>query len=220
MEQQGGAWFEVPEQPGADRPSPLDRLRRNPAAAVAVAVGLALAVALAGVLVAASVASPRIEIGVAHEPGDEASGPGGTTMVVDVAGGVRVPGLYRLGPGSRVGDAIAAAGGYGPTVDASAVARELNLAAQLSDGQKVMVPERTAATQAATGGSAGPAALVDLNRATESELEALPGIGPVTAQKIIAARTERPFSRPDELLERKIVGKATWEKIRDLVTVS
>jgi competence protein ComEA len=220
VDQQGGAWFEVPEQPGGDRPSALDRLRRHPAAAVAAASGFALAVALAGVLVAASAASPRIEIGVAHDPSDGAIGPDATTIVVDVAGGVRAPGLYRLGPGSRVGDAIAAAGGYGPTVDASAAARELNLAAQLSDGQKVVVPERTTATQAVTGGAAGSPGLVDLNRATQAELEALPGIGPVTAQKVIDARTERPFSRPDELLERKIVGRSTWEKIRDLVTVS
>lgn len=150
------------------------------------------------------------------------------SVLVDVAGGVVRPGLYRLPENSRVGDAIAAAGGFGPSVDASAASTALNLAQKVADGAKVQVPERgprpvsaaSSPTAAAAAASAGPASgSVDLNSATQEELEALPGIGPVTAAKIIAARQEAPFRSVDELRDRKVVGPATLEKIRDLVSV-
>lgn len=215
-----GAWIEVPPEPRGSGPAALEGLRRHPALAVAAASALALSVALAGVFAAASTTSPRIELGSSGETDRVGGADGGAaTFVVDVAGAVRSPGLYRLAPGSRVGDAVAAAGGYAPTVDAGAVARDLNLAALLSDGQKVVVPDRSAPGPGQPSGGAASGGLVDLNRATASELDALPGIGPVTAQKILDARAVQPFSRPEELLERKIVGQATWEKIRDLVTV-
>jgi len=195
----------------------LDRFREKPAAAVSVAVGAAVVIALGGLWIAASASSPRIELEpLAGEAGASSSADAGF-LVVDVAGAVRSPGLYRLPAGARVGDAISAAGGFGPAVDAAAAAQLINLAAPLSDGQKIVVPARGASAAPATGAGSG-SQLVDLNRASQSELEALPGIGPVTAKKIIAARTERPFASARELLDRKIVGQAVWEKIQDLVT--
>ena len=145
-------------------------------------------------------------------------------VVVDVQGAVVQPGVIHLPVGSRIGDAIAAAGGFGPRVAAERVGRELNLAALIRDGDKIVVPSRDddPAATAGGGGSAGASpgsGPIDLNRATASELDALPGIGPVTANKIIAARDEQPFATVDDLRSRKIVGAATFDKIKDLLVV-
>ena len=145
-----------------------------------------------------------------------------------MAGAVVHPGIYHLPAGSRVADAITAAGGFGPRVDALA-AQALNLAAPLKDGVQVRVPSREDATARGTGspgpggggsgsggGAGGP---VDLNTATAAELDTLPGIGPVTAAKIIASREGQTFSAVAELQTRKLVGAATFAKLAGLVTV-
>jgi competence protein ComEA len=159
--------------------------------------------------------------------GPASSGPRARELVVDVQGAVVRPGVIYLPGGSRIGDAIAAAGGFGPRVAADRVGRELNLAALLRDGDQIVVPSRDDTAAAPAPGGAGPAKSpapaaagpIDLNRATASELDALPGIGPVTAGKIVAAREEQPFATVEELRSRKIVGAATFEKIKDLVAV-
>jgi competence protein ComEA len=139
-------------------------------------------------------------------------------VLVDVEGAVRRPGLVRLPSGSRVADAVAAAGGYSGAVDAAAASSELDLADVLQDGAKVLVPQRGPAGGAASAASPH-AGKVDLNRATAEELDALPGIGPVTAAKIIASRQHQPFRRVDDLQTRKLVGAATFAKLQALVTV-
>jgi competence protein ComEA len=144
-------------------------------------------------------------------------------LIVDVEGAVERPGLYRVPAGSRVGDAIAAAGGFGVRVDAVAAAQALNLAAPLVDGDKVSVPALGDALAVPPGPSAASAptaaALIDLNTADSVALETLPGIGPVTAGEIIAARATQPFVSVDDVLARGVVGPSTFEKIRLLVTV-
>lgn len=156
-----------------------------------------------------------------------ASGAPPGTIVVDVEGAVTAPGLHVLNADGRVGDAIAAAGGYAPTADIDAAGRSLNLAAKLTDGQQVRVPALgdavvappTSATAGAhPGGSSG--GLIDINQATADELDTLPGIGPVTAAKIIDARAQAPFASVDELQSRGVVGASTFEKLRDLITVT
>jgi competence protein ComEA len=142
----------------------------------------------------------------------------GAELVVDVAGAVQQPGLHRLRVGDRVADAIDAAGGYGPRVDLMAAGSSLNLAQPLADGTKVVVPEL--GTNAAALAPAQGDDRIDLNAADQAALESLPGIGPVTAGKIMAARTERGFTSVGDLLDRGIVGQAVYDDIADLVRVS
>ncbi|MGH2407074.1 MAG: helix-hairpin-helix domain-containing protein [Candidatus Limnocylindrales bacterium] len=153
--------------------------------------------------------------------GGVGGGVSGGTIVVDVEGAVAHPGVVRLPPGSRVGDAIAAAGGFGALLDVRA-SSALNLAALATDGMQILVPVRGAASTAGQPGSVdapGSTSTLDLNTATEAQLDALPGIGPATAAKILAARSEARFVGVDDLQSRKLVGPATFEKIRGLVRV-
>ena len=139
------------------------------------------------------------------------------TVVVDVSGGVLQPGLRTLEAGDRVGDAIAAAGGFAPRADLAETSRTVNLAQPLTDGMKVLVPELGADTGPAGQAPADDDGRIDLNSAGQSELETLPGIGPVTAQKIIAAREEQPFGSVDDLRDRGVVGASVFEEIHELV---
>jgi competence protein ComEA len=160
---------------------------------------------------------------------EPAATPAMADVVIDVEGAVSRPGLHRLPPGSRVGDAIAVAGGYSAAVDIAAATAALNLAEVLADGMKIHVPVRgETATVIATPipyapSAEGPAdlgdGLINLNTATAEALESLPGVGEVTAAKIIAARDEAPFASVDELETRDVLGPATFEKVRSLVTV-
>lgn len=147
--------------------------------------------------------------------------PADGTIIVDVEGAVARPGIVELPAGARVADAIRAAGGYTDAADLAVAASSINLAAPLTDGAQVLVPVRGAAPAPGSMGGGGTAGgLVDLNRATPEELDALPGIGPVTVQKIVAARSERPFASLEEAVERDVLNNGQLEKIRDLATVS
>jgi competence protein ComEA len=135
-------------------------------------------------------------------------------LVVHVVGAVRRSGLYRVTDGARVADVIARAGG--PTRKADLAS--LNLAAPLVDGQQVVVPLRLPPGAVSSTGPPTAAAKVSLSSATVDELDELPGIGPVTAEKIVAWRTTHgPFRSADDLDAVPGIGPARIEQLRDLV---
>lgn len=145
---------------------------------------------------------------------------GGTEVVVDVAGKVRKPGIVVLDPGARVVDALKAAGGARRGVRLTS----LNLARPLVDGEQILVgqpaPAPVAGGEPATGGATPGGSLVSLNSATATELEALPEVGPVTAEAILAWREENgAFTAVEELLEVDGIGDATLEQIAPHVTL-
>lgn len=187
--------------------------RREIAGLVAIAL---VGVGAAGLWYVRSLPRPievRAELAeAAVSPGPPAS-PG--SVFVHVAGWVRRPGVYELEGGDRVIDALEAAGGPRRGADLTL----LNLAAPLVDGQQVLVVKRGA--QGGTGGAVpGAPVKVNVNTAGAAELEALPGIGPVLAQKIIDHRAEHgPFRSVDDLLAVSGIGDVTLAEIRDLVTV-
>ena len=132
-------------------------------------------------------------------------------LVVDVVGAVRRPGLYRLPQGSRIADAVARAGGATRRAQLALV----NLAAPLADGVQIVVPARTAGGGGGTAAAAGP---VHLNTATLDDLDALPGVGPVTAQKILDYRQQHgAFANVDELDAVPGIGPARLDQLRELV---
>ena len=148
------------------------------------------------------------------------AGPGASGQVaVHVAGRVRHPGLVRLPAGSRVQDAITAAGGVTSGADLDAI----NLARKLTDGEQVRVPGPGDPAPPPPDGAAGPAtpsAPLDLNTATVEQLDTLPGVGEVTAGRIVAYRSVHPFTTVDELLEVPGIGQRRFEQLKDLVTVA
>ena len=201
---------------------------------------LVLAAAAAWMLLAPPLGTPPIDGGGAlftsstSAPGVSAPAPTPSgvpsTLVVDVQGAVAQPGIRELPAGSRVADAIDAAGGYAADADLVA-ASGINLAEPLVDGGQIRVPRIGDAVAAAPGSSAqatgggssgGPAAggsgPINLNTATPEELEALPGIGPVTVQKIVAARTEKPFASLEDAVQRGVIHRGQLEDIQGVAT--
>ena len=237
------------------RPSPptslvdrIDHLRAHLPTSVVRALGI-----VAVVVVAAGVAwwllrppPPPIEAalplatGTSITPDPSAPDPTASTtatapveLVVQSAGAIASPGVYRLPPGARVDDLVAASGGLTGDADVDRV----NLASLVGDGERVWFPRRgdeapPEVVAGAGGGGGAPAggaappgpaaapAMVNLNTATAAELDTLPGVGPATATAILAYREEHgSFAAVDDLLEVRGIGDAKLEQIRPLATV-
>ncbi len=169
-----------------------------------VLAGAALALAASGLLLAVRRPAPPIRI---------IEAPAATGLVIQVDGAVARPGVYHLSAGSRVADALTAAGGVRTDAEGSG----LNLARLLRDGERVTVPARDPAAGAA---DAGGERRLDLNRASAAELEALPGIGPVLARRIVERRTARGgFQRVDDLLQLPGIGPRLVDGLRSRIVI-
>ncbi|HKF00606.1 MAG TPA: ComEA family DNA-binding protein [Actinomycetes bacterium] len=152
-------------------------------------------------------------------PGGEPAGGARARLAVHVAGRVRRGGLITLPAGSRVADALAAAGGAAPGADLD----RLNLARHLTDGEQVLVPTRGAPAPATGPGAEAPGGTptgpVPLNTATAEQLDTLPGVGAVTAERIVAYRSAHPFRSVEELQQVPGIGERRYATLKDLVTV-
>ncbi len=139
---------------------------------------------------------------------------------VDVSGAINKPGVYQLKDGGRIEDAVIAGGGFSEDANKEYVSKYLNMAQKLSDGSKVYVPVEGEQVSGSVGSGVvagvNTSAKVNINTATQAELEALPGIGPVTASKIISGR---PYQTAEDLLNKKAVSKSVFDKIKDQLVV-
>lgn len=199
---------------------------------VALALLVTGALAVLGLLWLTSRPAPAGVVAVAGSPPPDALAlrrePVPSELVVHVAGAVVRPGVYRLPPGARIADALAAAGGPAP----DAVLDAVNLARPVQDGGQLLIPDASATVPAgdrnsgegpAPGGGGGawrPDGTLDLNLATAADLEELPGIGPVLAERIVSHREATGgFTEIGQLREVPGIGEKTFQSVAPLVTV-
>lgn len=137
---------------------------------------------------------------------------------VDIAGAVVKPAVYELSKDKRIEDLIVEAGGFTDNVNKEYVSKDLNLSQKVSDGQKIYIPFNGETTIPAVMGtsSSGKTVKVNINTSTSIELDELPGVGPSTASKIVAGR---PYASIQELQTKKILGNATYEKLKELIEI-
>lgn len=174
-------------------------------------------------MVASNSSSPE---DIVFESSDE-KGQKEEEIVVDVSGEVISPGVYKLSSNSRIKDALVKAGGLSGNANREWVEKNLNLAKKVADGMKIYIPGEGSKSSESSEGSksnkgsgnenimGSSISSVNINSANQAELEELPGIGPVTAGKIIE---NRPYGSIEELIERKVVGNSVFEKIKDKIS--
>lgn len=159
----------------------------------------------------------QVEVQVLGE--ENPDNPNKEELVVEVSGEVQKPGVYKLPAGSRINDLLVTAGGLSADADRDWVAKNVNLAQKLADGAKIYIPNKD---NPAIGGtnikdqSQDVTNLINVNTASEAELDTLWGIGPATAQKIISGR---PYQKTEELLTKKIIKTNVWEEMKDKISV-
>jgi competence protein ComEA len=160
-------------------------------------------------------APAKVEILGEEDAADEVQG-----LVVEVSGSVAHPGVYELEAGSRVEDALESAGGLTDSANYEWLEKSLNRAAKIADGQKIYIPDESESDSQNVSNIGSTlqsnSGMVNVNTASSSQLEALRGIGPVTADKIIE---NRPYLSVEELLSRKILRSDVYEENRDKFTI-
>ncbi len=135
-----------------------------------------------------------------------------TSILVDIEGAIVAPGVYRLSQGARVNDLLTLAGGFLASADTPRINKTLNRAAILSDGAKIYIPFLDEATPADSQKSL----MISVNTASAAELESLPGVGSVIAEKIISAR---PYSSLDELVQKAVMSASLFDKCKELLVL-
>ncbi len=166
---------------------------------------------------------PKVEIlgseTVGPASAEASAGKGiGNNITVEASGEVMKPGVYELEVGSRINDLLIASGGLSANADREWVAKNINQAQKLIDGAKIYIPKQETVNGVVVSSKQQVVReeKININTASESELDTLVGVGPVTAKKIIDGR---PYQIIEDLLNKKIVNKSTWEKIKEQVSV-
>ena len=142
------------------------------------------------------------------------------TVFVNIEGAVKNPGVYELEEGSRINDVVSRAGGFSTEADIRSTAQSINKAQLLTDGLKIYIPSISeGSTQdqgMQTSTNSSPQTLISINTGTQKELESLPGVGPVTAGKIISGRPYRDIA---SLIDNNIISESRFNKIQDLISL-
>lgn len=184
---------------------------------ILIAVGLVGTVLLIGGIITSGII-PKTFIKSSKQayPASNVSGVKASAEVkVDVSGAVGQPGVYSLPFDGRVEDALKLAGGVTEEADPIYVSKTINLAQKVSDGMKIYVPKVTENTEITQNSSVSPQGLININSAVLADLDKLPGVGEVTAQKII---DNRPYGGIEELVTKKAVSRSVYEKIKDQIS--
>jgi competence protein ComEA len=166
-----------------------------------------------GILISQNKKVEEPEFVVEKDSGRGQSDDGVKIIIVDVAGAVEKPGVYKLPNNSRTADALISAGGLSAAADREAVSKTINLAQKLTDGSKIYIPS---INESNSFNQSNKSNLININFASLLELDSLEGVGPVTAQKII---DNRPYQNISDLVTKKVLGKAMFEKIKDKLSV-
>lgn len=142
--------------------------------------------------------------------------PQSTTLIqVDIEGAVVSPGVYKLSTDSIIQDALVASGGLSPEADREYISKNINLASKLSDGAKIYIPKIGDKAQTTVSNSNIVTGLININTASKENLDTLPGVGSVTADKIIS---NRPYQQVNDLLDKNIVSSKVFTQIKDRIT--
>ena len=179
-----------------------------------------LLVGLVAVIVVSSSSSEDIEFITENDMESNTK-----TIFVDVAGAVERPGVYQLDSKARINDALIAAGGLSESADRVWVSKTINLASIVKDGAKIYIKDTSnqqtgaSSQQAEVQGLSTNQGMININTASQSELEKLPGVGSATALKIVNYRQNNPFSSIEDLMKVPGIGEKTFEKMKEMLSV-